>query len=400
MTGPQPNQPTPLRVLVVEDVPADAQMEIAELRRSGYDVSADIVDTSDRLRESLSRHIYDAILADYRLPQFRGMETLDILAQKGLSTPLILVTGALSPETAVECVKQGATDYVLKDNLARLPVCVKRALEETRLRQERSRAQQQLAEKVEELARSNSDLEQFAYIASHDLQEPLRMVASYTQLLAERYRGQLDEAADRYIGYAVEGATRMQALLEDLLAFSRIGRDGAGHAAADANQALAEALENLALPIKQNAVTVTRSSLPTVLCDRFQLVQLFQNLIGNAIKFRGQEAPQVAISAQRLGQVSQFTVADNGIGIAPEHRDFIFKIFHRLHTRAEYPGNGMGLAICKKIVERHGGRIWVESELGRGSTFQFTFPVAPADKAAKKEAEAEYELLTRNPAGG
>jgi light-regulated signal transduction histidine kinase (bacteriophytochrome) len=277
---------------------------------------------------------------------------------------------------------------------------VKRALEETRLRQERSRAQQQLAEKVEELARSNSDLEQFAYIASHDLQEPLRMVASYTQLLAERYRGQLDEAADRYIGYAVEGATRMQALLEDLLAFSRIGRDGAGHAAADANQALAEALENLALPIKQNAVTVTRSSLPTVLCDRFQLVQLFQNLIGNAIKFRGQEAPQVAISAQRLGQVSQFTVADNGIGIAPEHRDFIFKIFHRLHTRAEYPGNGMGLAICKKIVERHGGRIWVESELGRGSTFQFTFPVAPADKAAKKEAEAEYELLTRNPAGG
>jgi signal transduction histidine kinase len=400
MTGPHKNGNPPLRVLVVEDVPADAQMEIAELRRSGYDVSADVVETADGVRESLSRNAYDVILADYRLPQFRGMETLDILREQNLTTPLILVTGALSAETAVECVKQGVTDYVLKDNLARLPVCVERALEETRLRQERARAQHELAEKVEELARSNSDLEQFAYVASHDLQEPLRMVAAYTQLLAERYRGKLDDSADRYIGYAVEGASRMQALLEDLLAFSRIGRNGAEHAAADANQALDEALDNLALPLKQNAVTITRNPLPTVMADRFQLVQLFQNLIGNAIKFRGPEAPHLSIAAERQGQAWQFTVADNGIGIAPEHRDFIFKIFHRLHTRDEYAGNGVGLAICKKIVERHGGRIWVESELGRGSSFRFTFPVAPADKAAKKEAEAEYELLAQDPARG
>jgi chemotaxis family two-component system sensor kinase Cph1 len=136
------------------------------------------------------------------------------------------------------------------------------------------------------------------------------------------------------------------------------------------------------------------------MADRFQLVQLFQNLIGNAIKFRGPEAPHLSIAAERQGQAWQFTVADNGIGIAPEHRDFIFKIFHRLHTRDEYAGNGVGLAICKKIVERHGGRIWVESELGRGSSFRFTFPVAPADKAAKKEAEAEYELLAQDPARG
>ncbi|HJT71181.1 MAG TPA: ATP-binding protein [Terriglobales bacterium] len=388
---------TRLRLLIIEDVPSDAEIQIAELRRNGFDVQAEVVDNGDRVRERLSHSNYDVILADYSLPQFRGMETLDILREKSLSTPMILVTGALSSETAVDCVKQGATDYVLKDHLARLPASVRRALEETRLRDERARAQRQLAEKVEELARSNCDLEQFAYVASHDLQEPLRMVAAYTQLLAERYRGKLDENADRYIGYAVEGATRMQGLLEDLLAFSRVGRGGGSSAPIDVNVVVDEAMRNLAVSLKENSVMVTRNPLPTIVADRFQLVQLFQNLIANAIKFHGKDVPQVRISSEKQGEEWAFAVADNGIGIAPEHQEFIFKIFQRLHIRSEYAGNGIGLAICKKIVEQHGGRIWVESELGHGSTFRFTFPAVAADRTDKKEQG--HELVAQHSAG-
>lgn len=383
-----------LRALLIEDSPADAEIAIAELRRGGFDVAADVVDTREQVRERLDKNPYDVILADYSLPNFRGMDTLDILRERGLTTPLILVTGALNSETAVECVKQGALDYVLKDHVARLPISVRRAIEEVRLRQERARAQEQLASKVEELARSNCDLEQFAYVASHDLQEPLRMVAAYTQLLAERYQGKLDSAADRYISYAVEGASRMQALLEDLLAFSRIGRSGASPVPTSVDSAIEEVLKNLDLNLKQHGVTVTCNPMPTILADRFQVVQLFQNLIGNAVKFRAERNPCVTISAEKKGQEWLFSVFDNGIGIAPDHRDLIFKIFQRLHTRVEYPGNGVGLAICKKIVEQHGGRIWVESELGHGANFRFTFPAAIADKTGKKE---DYELHPQNP---
>jgi signal transduction histidine kinase len=325
-----------LRVLVIEDSPADAEIEIAELRHGGFDVAADVVDTRERLCESLSKNSYDIILADYSLPTFRGMDALDILRESSLTTPLILVTGALNSETAVECVKQGAMDYVLKDHLARLPISVRRALEDVRLREDRARAQEQLANKVEELARSNCDLEQFAYVASHDLQEPLRMVAAYTQLLSERYQGKLDSAADRYIGYAVEGATRMQGLLEDLLAFSRVGRNGVTPAPTDVNSAINEVLKNLDLAMKEHGVTVTCHPLPTVMADRFQLVQLFQNLLGNAIKFRAKRNSSVTISAEEKGHEWLFSVFDNGIGIAEEHKDLVFKIFQRLHTRVEY----------------------------------------------------------------
>jgi signal transduction histidine kinase len=386
-----------LRVLLIEDSPSDAEIEIVELRRAGFDVAADVVDTREQVRERLKKNTYDVILADYSLPNFRGMDALNIVRESSLTTPLILVTGALNSETAVECVKQGAMDYVLKDHLARLAISVRRALEDVRLRQERARAQEQLANKVEELARSNCDLEQFAYVASHDLQEPLRMVAAYTQLLSERYQGKLDSTADRYIGYAVEGATRMQALLEDLLAFSRVGRSGAIPAPTDLNSAVDEVLKNLALALKEHSVTVTCNPLPTIMADRFQIVQLFQNLLGNAIKFRAKRNPCVTISAESKGPDWLFSVFDNGIGIAEEHKDLVFKIFQRLHTRTEYSGNGVGLAICKKIVEHNGGRIWVESELGRGSNFRFTFPAAVADKAGKTE---DYELCTQNPVSG
>ncbi len=235
------------------------------------------------------------------------------------------------------------------------------------------RAQQALTDRAQELARSNSDLESFAYVASHDLQEPLRMVSSYTQLLGERYRGKLDSEADEFIGYAVDGATRMQALIQDLLNYSRVARKAVQMEAVDCTVVLARALNNLEVAVRESGAEVSTGGLPVVKGDASQLAQLFQNLIGNAIKFRGPEQPAVRISAELNGDWT-FCVRDNGIGMDPRQQERIFGMFQRLHTRQEYPGTGIGLAVCKRVVERHGGRIWVESEAGKGSSFFFTLP--------------------------
>jgi PAS domain S-box-containing protein len=240
---------------------------------------------------------------------------------------------------------------------------------------ERVRAAEALAQQADELARSNADLEQFAYVASHDLQEPLRMVASYTQLLARRYRDQLDDDAQEFIGYAVDGVTRMQSLISDLLAYSRVGSRDGEVAPVDADALLGRILDRtLAAAIEESGATVTHDPLPTVTGDAVQLGQVLQNLVANALKFRGDEPPRVHVGAEREGDEWVISVRDNGIGISPEYAQRIFVIFQRLHSRGEYAGTGIGLAICKKIVERHGGRIWVESAPGQGSTFRFTLP--------------------------
>jgi len=239
---------------------------------------------------------------------------------------------------------------------------------------QRRAAEQAVARHAQELARSNQELEQFAYVASHDLQEPLRMVASYTQLLARRYRDRLDSDAHDFIRYAADGATRMQSLINDLLAYSRVGTRGEPLRSADSEAVCEEAIRNLRAAIEESGAEVARDPLPRVLADAAQLRQLFQNLISNALKFRSPEPPRVHVSADRNGNEWRFSVRDNGIGIDPEHAQRIFVLFQRLHNRAEYPGTGIGLAICKKIVERHGGRIWVESEPGSGATFCFTLP--------------------------
>lgn len=231
-----------------------------------------------------------------------------------------------------------------------------------------------LKEAIEALERSNKELEQFAYVASHDLQEPLRMVASYTELLADRYAGRLDEKADKYIAYAVDGARRMQQLINDLLAFSRIGTRVKPFEAVDCSEMMADILNDLSQLIKENGAEVTAGELPTVQADRTQLRQLFQNLIENAIKFHGEEPPEIELSANRDNQHWMFSVKDHGIGIDPQFFDRIFTVFQRLHPRGAHQGNGIGLSIAKKIVERHNGRIWVESAPGKGACFMFTLP--------------------------
>lgn len=237
----------------------------------------------------------------------------------------------------------------------------------------------ELAHKVDELARSNHDLEQFAYAASHDLQEPLRMVTAYTLLLSERYGPKLDAEANKYILYSVQGATRMQTLILDLLAFSRAGCHGTELVVTDSGQVLDSALLNLESSIRESAAVISRNQLPAVMTNTPQLRQVFHNLIWNAIKFRSVQAPVIQVSATRQGKEWTFAVSDNGIGISAEHRETIFAIFQRLHTREEYAGNGIGLAICKKVIERHGGRIWAESPPEGGTIFKFTLRAAEGE---------------------
>ena len=242
-----------------------------------------------------------------------------------------------------------------------------------------ARERETLARQTADLARSNADLEKFAYVASHDLQEPLRTVASYTKLLERRYRGRLDRDADEFIAYAVDGAVRMQRLIDDLLAYSRVGTRGKSFEPTDCEAVLDRALANLRVAIEESGAVVTREPLPTLMADGAQLAQVFQNLIGNAIKFRAPEPPEIHVSAARGDGEWVVAIRDNGIGFDPADAERIFMVFQRLHSHAEYPGTGMGLAICRKIVERHGGRIWVESEPGKGATFRFTVPDRTGD---------------------
>jgi PAS domain S-box-containing protein len=233
-----------------------------------------------------------------------------------------------------------------------------------------------------DLRRSNADLEQFAYVASHDLQEPLRMVASYTELLAQKYRGQLDEDADQFIHFASDGARRMQRQVTDLLAYSRVGSQGDRLRPVDSAKVLQDVRDSLAEAIRESGATVeVAGALPVVLADEGQLHQVFQNLVANAIKFGGDAAPRVVVDAARHEQWWHFSIRDNGIGIDMRYADKIFQMFQRLHPKGRYEGSGIGLAITKRIVERHGGRIWLESRVGAGTTFFFTLPAVPEEDA-------------------
>jgi PAS domain S-box-containing protein len=239
---------------------------------------------------------------------------------------------------------------------------------------ERKRAEDELRRTARELARSNAELEQFAYVASHDLQEPLRAVSGCVELLQRRYDGQLDARAEELMNHARDGAARMRDLINDLLAYSRVSTRGSALASTDCNMALERALTNLSVAIRESGAVITKDPLPTVTGDLTQVTQVLQNLLSNAIKFRGARIPEIHVGAERNGGNWLFSVRDNGIGMEAVYSERIFKVFQRLHTRREYAGTGIGLAICKKIIERHGGRIWVTSQPNEGSTFHFTIP--------------------------
>jgi len=261
---------------------------------------------------------------------------------------------------------------------------------------ERKRAEEQIRRYTEDLRRSNQDLEHFAYVASHDLQEPRRTVSSFSQLLARRYQGKMGAEADEFIGFIVDGATRMQTLINDLLSFSRIGTRGNPFTEVTCNSRVEAAKENLDAAVAESGASILYQNLPTLVADPMQLTQLFQNLFSNAIKFRRQGVPpQIEVSATRVERAWRLSVRDNGIGIDREYFDRIFVIFQRLHGREDYPGTGIGLAVCKKIVERHGGRIWVESEPGKGSTFHFTIPDEAYEHLLRTESPAHRYFAGR-----
>jgi predicted ATPase/signal transduction histidine kinase len=283
-----------------------------------------------------------------------------------------LTTDAFTPER-VEILQLLSTQAAISLENARLYNEM-----ELRVKQrtaELTQVNQQLEQLTTELQRSNQELEQFAYIASHDLQEPLRAVASYTQMLAKRYQGKLDEKADIYIGFAVEGAMRMQQLIQDLLTYSRVGRHQLKRETTDCNLVVNKVLKDLQIIIKETQAAIAFDSLPTISADTAQITLLFQNLISNSLKYRSEASPQISITASQQEATWLFQVCDNGIGIDPQYTEQIFNIFERLHPQDEYPGTGLGLAICQKIVERHGGKIWVESELGKGASFYFELPI-------------------------
>jgi light-regulated signal transduction histidine kinase (bacteriophytochrome) len=349
---------------------------------------------------------------DWLMPGLDGLEVIQKAQDLFQAEPVycILLTACDDNEDMVRALEAGANDYLTKpfngpELLARVQVGVRMVHLQSGLAGQLRELESALAARHQaeealfkeencvcslmdgeallrktrnELARSNRELEYFAHVASHDLQEPLRLVASYTQLLAMRYHEHLDQDARDYIDYAVDGATRMKQLIEDLLAYSRVTRTGRPAALVDTQNAFSQALHNLEAAIGESHAEITAGGLPEVLTDGSQIVQLFQNLVGNAIKFRTPGVPpQVHVEAQRAPDHPHqwlFRVTDNGIGIDPKFFDRVFVIFQRLHTRHEYPGTGIGLALCQRIVERHGGRIWIESELGKGTSFMFTLP--------------------------
>lgn len=368
----------PVNVLLVDDQPANLLALEAMLDELGLNLIK--ASSGEEALRQLLHHEFALVLLDVQMPGLDGLETARLMRgrEKSRSVPIVFLTAFESNQLAMlEAYELGAVDYLVKPFVpVVLRAKVMGLVELFRTTQEAQRQRDRLRVMMEELTRSNRELEQFAYVASHDLKEPLRKVHVYLQLLQRRCGPALEEQARQFIGHAVDAAERMQVLVHDLLAYARVGSQAQPLRPVDAATAFDAALANLETAVRDSGARVTRGPLPTVLADGTQIVQLFQNLLDNAIKFRGSLPPLVHAEAQPEGTAWRFHVHDNGIGIDPRYADRLFVLFQRLHSRSDYPGTGIGLAICKKIVERHGGRIGLESEPGRGSSFWFTLPAA------------------------
>jgi signal transduction histidine kinase len=361
-----------VRILILEHEPDDIELLQYELKKGGWHYSSEVVQERTGYERALRDFKPDIVLSDYVLPEFDGATAFYIKKEISPDTPFIIVSGTIGEENAVELIKAGVTDYVLKDKLFTVVTKIDRALKESRELEEKKDQEERLANYARELERSNKELEQFAYLASHDLQEPLRMVGSFLQLLQQRYQDKLGKEANEYIYYAVDGAARMKRLIGDLLNYSRTNREWLIEQV-DIAGIVRDALKNLSASINDSGATIYFENMPVLDADPAQMLQLFQNLISNAIKFRKEEGPPVIkIGASKNDAHWLFSVEDNGIGIDQQYSEKIFVIFKKLHSKARYEGTGIGLAIAKKIVEKYGGNIWFESAPGKGTTFYFT----------------------------
>lgn len=368
----------PVKILILEHEPADIELLQYELKKGGLQYSSTIVQDRENYEKALRDFKPDIVLSDYALPQFDGAAAFYIKKEITPDTPFIIVSGTIGEENAVELIKAGVTDYVLKDKLFTIVTKIDRALKESREYRAKKDQEERLKNYARELERSNKELEEFAYIASHDLQEPLRMVGSFLQLLQQRYQDKLDKEANEFIYYAVDGAARMKRLISDLLNYSRTNREWVIERV-DISDTVREAVKNLTASINESGATINFEDMPVLDTDPAQMLQLFQNLIGNAIKFRKEGRPPVIkIRASENKTQWLFSVEDNGIGIDPQYSEKIFVIFKTLHNKVRFEGTGIGLAVAKKIVEKHGGKIWFESVPGKGTTFYFT--LQPAKK--------------------
>ena len=363
-----------VNVLLVDDQPSNLLALESVLESLGQNLIR-AASGEEALRYLLTNDAA-VILLDVHMPGMDGFETATLIRsrERSKTTPIIFLTAySTHDEHVFRGYALGAVDYIFK------PLVPEVLRSKVTVFVDLYRATEQVRAQARELARSNVELERFAYVASHDLQEPLRMVASYAELLAQRYRGRLDADADEFIGFMVEGVLRMKQLIHDLLAYSRVSTEDRVVRPTSCEELLARALDDLRGAVAESGAVVTHGPLPTVAVDERQMRQVFQNLVGNAIKFRSKERPRIHVTAERRscaagGSEWVLAFADDGIGIDPAYFERIFVIFQRLHTREEYAGTGVGLAICKRVIERHGGRIWVESHPGRGSTFRFVLP--------------------------
>ena len=357
------------RILLIDDDPDSRALVRLVLRQELPHLALVEIADAVSFAEAFGRADFELVILDPRLPWADGLAVLHALKGRWPGLPVILFTDRGGEELGVRAAKLGADDFLIKSpgGFVNLPLAVLGTLEQARARTPAPPAE-------EPPRRSDSDFQQLAAMAAHELQEPLRMVERYTRILAEDYKGRLDGQADELLGFAHEGARRLQDLVDGLLVFSRLDASGRPFQRVESAALLERVLADLGPAIAESGAVITHDPLPVIEADPGQIVQLLRNLLGNALKFRGETPPQVHLSAARQRGEWVFAVRDNGIGMAPEEAKTIFTLFARL--RPEVPGSGIGLAVCRKIVERHGGRIWVESQPGEGSTFFFTLPLA------------------------
>ncbi|MFZ0927939.1 MAG: ATP-binding protein [Syntrophobacteraceae bacterium] len=364
-----------LRVLIVEDSEDDTLLLLRELRRGGYEPAAKRVETPEAMREALAKEKWDIIISDFILPRFSGLAALDVLKRSGFDLPFIIVSGKIGEDTAVDAMKAGAHDYIMKENLKRLPPAVKRELRDAEIRRERKAAEETLKSYTARLELMNQELQEFAFAASHDLREPLRKIQTFCDLISSRHAGDLGDQGKSFFRKMQETAKRMSSILESLRRYSEAAAC-APFSPTDLTVLAKEAASDLDGIIRQTGGTVEIEKLPVVEADPAQMVRLFQNLIGNALKYRGDKEPRVRIYGDEFdGNACTIYVEDNGIGFDEQFIDKIFAPFQRLHAKtSSYEGTGMGLAMCRKIAERHGGSITARSEPGIGSLFIVKLP--------------------------